>query len=127
MARILVVEDVEETRESLQDTLRHLGHIADAAHDGLDAESFLDKGAYDLIITDIMMPFRNGYEVIRSAKSKDQPARFLAISGGGPLISASFSASIAQMKGHKSLNKPFTREQFIGAVNALLLEKHDTK
>jgi CheY-like chemotaxis protein len=122
MARILVVEDVEETRESLTHTLQSLGHITHAAHDGLDAEDYLEGGQYDLVITDIMMPFRNGFDVIRMAKAKHDKSKFLAISGGGPLISASFSTSLAQIKGHRSLKKPFTRQQFIGVVNDLLLE-----
>jgi DNA-binding response OmpR family regulator len=67
---ILIVEDDEDIVETLKYSLELRGFTVDVAYDGLHALRKARKGSYDLMILDIMLPGKNGYEVSRILKEE---------------------------------------------------------
>ena len=66
MGRILIAEDNPKTLEILKKSLQPLGHEIDTARDGEEALKKLQKAAYDLLVTDLVMPGRTGMELLEA-------------------------------------------------------------
>lgn len=69
MAHILIAEDDDEIAELERDYLEVAGHIVTIASDGIKAEEVLSEKLFDLIILDIMLPEKNGYELCRQIRN----------------------------------------------------------
>ncbi len=63
-ARILVVDDLEEIRNTLERRLRRRGYVVECAENGRVALEMIAEHAFDLVLLDIEMPEVNGYEVL---------------------------------------------------------------
>lgn len=120
MAKILIVEDVADTRHVMEEVLSKLGHSIDTANDGEDAEIYMSTFPYDLVITDILMPNKNGFELIRSIKKQAPETKILAISGGGQYVQSDLTTTLASLESNQALKKPFTKVELVNAVNELL-------
>ncbi len=70
MATILIVDDDAGIRDALQPLLERLGHRVQAAADGLEAIQHFDQGTFDLIISDVMMPEMNGFDLLHALQSR---------------------------------------------------------
>jgi DNA-binding response OmpR family regulator len=68
--KILVVEDDEDIVETVRYCLEVKGFVVDVAYDGLSALRMARKNHYDLMLLDIMLPGKNGYEVSRILKEE---------------------------------------------------------
>lgn len=68
MFKILIAEDDKELRLLFQSALVKSGYIVKGVSDGKEALDELDKNYYDLIISDIMMPVMDGYELVRNLR-----------------------------------------------------------
>ena len=65
MARILIVDDEKNIRLSLRRVLTNAGHETKEAENGKKADELLANNAFDLVITDIIMPVKDGTELIK--------------------------------------------------------------
>jgi CheY-like chemotaxis protein len=63
--RALIVDDDEPIRVMLEAIVRQQGFVVDTARDGEEAIAKLQKGLYDVILLDLMMPRVNGYDVLK--------------------------------------------------------------
>ena len=68
MARVLIVDDEPEVRQSVRRTVEHMGHQVTEAADGVDAIQALDGAAFDLVVSDLRMPRADGFAVLRKAQ-----------------------------------------------------------
>ncbi len=76
--------------------------------------------AYDLVLTDIVMPDNDGLELLIGLRKRPQPPRIIAMSGGGR-VSARDYLKTARMLGAASvLEKPFSNEVLIRTIQKLL-------
>ena len=66
---ILIVDDERPMREGLRDNLEFEGYAVDEAADGDAALDKLTSGDYRLVVLDVMMPGRSGFEVLRAARA----------------------------------------------------------
>ncbi len=82
MALILVVDDDAAVRDSIQTVLSLDGHDVVEAGDGRAGEAAVHLRLPDLVILDIFMPERDGFEVLRSLRRTHPQLKILAISGG---------------------------------------------
>ena len=73
--RILIVEDDEDIVETVKYALELRGFEVDVAYDGLHALRKARKNEYDLMLLDIMLPGKNGYEVSRMLKQDMEEGR----------------------------------------------------
>ena len=79
MAKILIVEDEKMINELILRNLQAVGHNCVQAYDGAEALEELDRGSFDLVILDIMLPKFSGFEVM--ARIHDVPVIFLTAMG----------------------------------------------
>lgn len=68
--RILLVEDEESLAKGLLFNLKEEGYVASWARDGLQAIEFFESEPFDLIILDIMLPYRDGFEIAQQIREK---------------------------------------------------------
>ena len=122
MAHILIVDDEREARATIRKFLERAGHEITEASGGAEALRILRKGGTDLCILDILMPDKDGLEVIREVRKHLPDLKILAISGGG-LRGTDLYLSVAEKTSMaRSLPKPFSAEQLLGVVQELLGE-----
>lgn len=79
--RVLVVEDDEQVAGSLQRGLRELGMAVDTVGDGVEALAAAEAAPYDVIVLDVMLPGRDGYEVAQTLRRRRVGARVLMLTG----------------------------------------------
>ena len=77
--RILVVEDEQDMNLLIQKVLKRSGYSVDGCFDGQEAEDYLAGTEYDVILLDVMLPKRDGYQLVADLRSKgmDTPVLFL--------------------------------------------------
>jgi CheY-like chemotaxis protein len=71
--RVLVVDDDPGTRDLVQDVLRHEGFLTEAAEDGLQALVRLQHAAFDVIVSDLLMPHLDGLALLREVGRMAHP------------------------------------------------------
>ena len=121
MARILVIDDDELVLESVQIVLEDDGHEVGVAENGKVGLELLGQQRFDLVITDIFMPEKEGIETLIDIKQADQSIRVLVISGGGRDAEQIMYLEQAEMLGaDATLAKPFLTSELKQAVNRLL-------
>lgn len=122
MARILVIDDDPSIRFLLRELLEDAGHEVKEAPDGRAGLKSYRQNPPDLVMTDILMPEKDGVELIMElTEMSDHKVRIVAMSGGGRGLDAAFNLRMAQDFGaSRVLVKPFTRKQAIDAVNEVL-------
>lgn len=127
MARILIIEDEDDLREPIRTALERLNHIVYEAANGADGLECLRQHAFDLVITDVLMPEVDGLEVIQTIAREFPGVKVLAMSGGGTRIPAKYSLTVADAFGaHALLQKPFGVEELQRSVaKALALCRHE--
>src|SRR5215470_156049 len=79
--RVLVVEDDEQVAGSLRRGLRELGMAVDTVGDGVEALAAAETAPYDVIVLDVMLPGRDGYEVARTLRCRRVGSRILMLTG----------------------------------------------
>ncbi len=120
MARILVIDDDPAVRLSIQLALEHEGHHVACASDGEQGLRAFALKAPELVITDLIMPNKEGIEAIMQIRAHDPKTPILAMSGGGRLGNADFLKMAATVGANATLPKPFESEDLIAAVRRLL-------
>lgn len=120
MARILLIDDDDSVRTVLLLTLKHFGHLVVEARNGSEGIELFRHGGADLLITDIVMPEKDGLEVLMSLKRAQPSLKVIAISGGGRNSAHDYLQIARLMGAGKVLEKPFTSDMLMGAVNELL-------
>lgn len=116
---ILLVDDVEPFARLLAQSLREAGHTVACATNGKDAAALVAKLQFDAVVTDIIMPDVDGFELIDEIKRVQPNARILAISGGGKLYSAAACLQAAEQSGTQVLLKPFGPAELMQALEKL--------
>ena len=117
MKKILVIEDEKRIAELLQKGLSELGFDIDIALDGATARKNIDHNTYDLVITDIMLPDSNGFELTRIIKERNSslPVIMLTALGDTDDKLVGFDAGADDY-----MVKPFDLRELNARVNVLL-------
>ena len=120
---ILVVDDEDEMRDTLERVLTAAGYRVVTASNGVEVASILAQVHVDLVMTDLLMPEKDGTEVIAELRKKHPNTPIVAMSGGGRMPRGEY-LKIARMFGaHSILEKPFTNEQLLSTIELLLPPK----
>ena len=120
MARILIIEDDEIVRFTLREILESADHEVTETENGLEANGLHDAHAFDLIITDIVMPEKEGFETIRDLKKDDPNVPIIAISGGGRFKTDAYTKIAEDLGAMHALKKPFDDDQLLKLVDTCL-------
>ncbi len=122
MLKILVIEDENLLSDLLKKFLTRDGHQVLIANDGVEGIKSYYQFRPDLIITDIIMPEKDGIEVIVEVLKDNPELPIIAISGGRRAVTANFNLDSAEMLGVKGiLQKPFTHEQLQELIESVLV------
>jgi CheY-like chemotaxis protein len=120
MARILLIDDDDSVRTILGLTLVHFGHTVTEARNGREGVELFNAHGADLIITDIVMPGKDGLEILMELRHRPPHVKIIAISGGGRTGPEDYLRTAKLMGAATVLAKPFSTEALMVAVNALL-------
>lgn len=120
--RILIVDDEGVIRKFLKIHLTKLGHEVTEAEDGQKAIEKIVEKKFDLIICDVMMPNKNGWEVVKEVKSTPELTDI-------PIILLTAKNDDTDMfKGYELganyyITKPFTKDQLIYGLKLMFEEE----
>lgn len=115
MARILLAEDDDSMRDFLAKALKRAGHEVNPVADGEEGLDALGDraGAYDLLLTDIVMPGVDGIELARRAAEIDPGLKIMFITG---FAAVALNAGSNAPKEAKVLSKPFHLRDLVDEV-----------
>ncbi len=120
MATILVVDDDNQVREMLKKVFEREGYAVVEANNGVEATDIYDPEAIDLVVTDIVMPEKEGLETIRDIRKMNPEARIIAISGGGRINPEDYLDWANRIGVDRTFIKPVRRVEILEAVGELL-------
>ena len=116
---ILVVDDEPALREILSRVLTDAGHRVVGAGNGKEASKALSSGAFDIVLTDVIMPEKDGMQVISELRKKFPLVRIIAMSGGGHVSRDQYLKIAKGLGAHAVLEKPFANQQLLATVEAI--------
>jgi len=120
MASVLVVDDEELARFTIREILEAEGHSVVEAKNGNEAIAQFNKEQTDIIITDIIMPDKEGIETIIELKRDHPNVKIIAISGGGRTRNLDFLELAKRYGADSALAKPFSEDELIEALDDVL-------
>lgn len=119
--RVLLIDDDDLLRDAISDLLDSEGYTVDCAENGNDGLEKFRAARPDLVITDIMMPDRDGIETIMALSKKKPQPRIIAISGGGGQLDSLSYLRMAQGLGaDRILEKPFRAKVLLDAIDEVM-------
>ncbi len=120
MTRVLIIDDEDLVRAAFRMALERAGfEIFDAASGPLGVKSLVEHGV-DLVITDLIMPDKDGFETIDEIRSLRPSVPIIAVTGGGPMGPDRLLARVKEMGIGVALKKPVNRQELLTAVNEAL-------
>ena len=120
MARILLIDDEAAVREVTRAMLERLGHAVVEAVDGSAGIQTLRGSGFDLVVTDLVMPGKEGLETIQEIRRDFPDVPVIAVSAGGYIGPHAYLAVARRFGAAASLTKPFTEEDLAGALKQVL-------
>jgi len=116
--RILVVEDERKVASFVRQGLQEEGHAVEVAADGAAALEMLEEApAYDLVILDLMLPKRDGFEVLKALRQQKSQTPVLVLTARDTV---SDKVRGLDLGADDYLTKPFAFDEFLARVRALL-------
>lgn len=120
MARILVIDDEELARFTVREILEAAGHQVVEASNGNEGIEQQKTNPFDMVITDMIMPEKEGLETIVELKGGYPELKIIGISGGGRTRNLDFLKLARELGADMVITKPFSEEDLIKGVTACL-------
>lgn len=114
--KILLVEDDRLVRAMLLSTLLDMGHEVLVATNGKEALACQERSPAQVMLTDIVMPEKEGLETIREFRRKHPGVEIIAMSGGGRGNAADYLRVAQGLGAREVLSKPFSHEALAAAL-----------
>ena len=120
MKQILIIDDEPQIRSMLKKMLEQEGFDIIVASDGKEGMKLFEKDPVDLVITEIIMPEKDGIEVILALRKDYPDVPIFAISGGGRKPPDGY-LKMAKLSGAQAIfEKPIEKEELFDAVKKAL-------
>jgi len=120
MKNILVIEDDVDFRKMLCTRLENSGYKVNGVENGSIGVAYFRNKPANLVITDIIMPEKEGMETILELKKINPSVKIIAISGGGRSVPDDYLNVAEYFGAVRSFKKPFDMPEFIKTVDLLL-------
>lgn len=120
MSTILVIDDDEQFNLMLKSALEIKGYSVETASNGKDAKALYQNKTYDVIITDIIMPDVDGYEVILDLRRQNMSDRTIAVSGGGRTAADDYLITAQHFDVAATFNKPVDLQALRAKVEEII-------
>jgi DNA-binding response OmpR family regulator len=118
--RALVIDDDDLTRETICSMLEVAGFEVLRARDGNIGLKLFRDSPTDLVVTDILMPNKEGIETILELRRLNREVKIIAVSGGGRVGADQFLEAARKLGADDVLSKPFSRASLLTKINRLL-------
>lgn len=115
--RVLIVEDEIKVADFISRGLRESGYAVDVAYDGEEGLSLALQGNYDLLILDVMLPGRDGFQILEAIRRVALEVRVLMLTA---LDQTQNKVKGLNLGSDDYLTKPFEFDELLARVNALL-------
>lgn len=115
--RLLVIEDDKKVASFLERGLREDGYAVDVAHDGVDGAMKAHVYDYDLLIVDIMLPGKSGYEIVHDLRKEGSTVPILLLTARDATEDVVRGLNLGA---DDYLTKPFSFDELLARVRALL-------
>jgi len=122
--RLLVIEDSLRLQESLRAGFGRAGFAVDVVGEGRTALAFAKREHYDAIVLDLMLPGLDGLEILRELRASGSGAHVLILTARHSLQDRIRGL---RMGADDYLRKPFSFEELLARVQALVRRKYDSK
>lgn len=123
MASILILDDEDAMREALRMVLEEDGHEVNEASDGISGIELYRKRPTDVVVTDLIMPQKDGIETIRDLRREFPRVKIIALSGrGGTAINANLERA-KRVGADLTLLKPCEPSEIREAIRSLMEPK----
>jgi YesN/AraC family two-component response regulator len=120
MENILIIDDEPQIRSMIRLMLERAGYTVSEASEGVEGiRSFREKSS-DLIITDLIMPNKDGIGMIIDLKKEFPAVRIIAMSGGGLNRPEGYLLGAKKLGASCTLSKPINRQDLLRAVKDTL-------
>jgi CheY-like chemotaxis protein len=121
MAKILLVDDNPGLLAMQAEYLHLVGHEVATASDGMEALRLVHADPlFDIVITDLVMPEKEGIETIIELRQKFPAIKVIAMSGGGRGDPTSYLRIARSLGAQLTLCKPFSGDELVGAVSKVM-------
>ena len=120
MERILIIDDEPQIRSMLRLMLERDGYEVVEAPDGIEGIRVYRQNPADLIITDLIMPNKDGIGMIIDLKKEFPDVKIIAMSGGGLNKPEGYLKGAKKLGAARTLTKPIDREEMLRAVKNTL-------
>lgn len=115
--RILVIDDDSLLRQTIRRMLESAGHCVVEASNGRTGLEAFRNNPVDAVVTDIIMPEKEGIETIREIRAANGAIPIVAISGGGRNQYMEFLTIAKKLGATATLAKPFRKEQLLATLD----------
>ena len=120
MQKILLIDDDPLVRRTIERILQKNGYQVHLAADGLEGLRTFRTLQPDLVITDLIMPVKEGLDTIRLLRTWSPEAKIIAISGGGRVANTDLLAEAAVLGASVVIAKPFEPDELLVKVSNCL-------
>jgi CheY-like chemotaxis protein len=120
LAKLLVVDDDADVRTILKAMLERDSHDVMTAENGAQALQCMQKRLPDVVIVDIIMPEKEGFETIVELRRDYPNLKIIAISGGGSIGAGSYLKLAKTLGAHLALEKPIRMKDLKAAIQQLI-------
>lgn len=118
--KILVIEDDESLITTLGDRLRGERYVVDVAKDAEEGLDKINQSPFDLLIVDVMLPYRSGFDLCREVRQSGLAIPILFLTARSSVVDKVVGLKLG---GDDYLTKPFEAEELMVRVEALLRRK----
>ena len=120
MSTILIIDDDEQFNLMMKTALEAKGYEVETASNGRDAKVLYQNKKYDVIVTDIIMPDVDGYEVILDLRRMGMGDRIIAVSAGGRTAADDYLITAKHFDVAATFNKPFELQPFREKIEEII-------
>lgn len=114
--QILVVEDERHLAQALKEILEAQKYRTDLAYNGRDGLELAKTGSYDLIILDVMLPYKNGFEIVKELRQKKISTPILLLTAKDTISDKVFGLD---QGADDYMTKPFAPEELFARIRVL--------
>jgi diguanylate cyclase (GGDEF)-like protein len=115
--RVLAVDDQRYFRELIDGLLREEGYEVETAASGEEAIHLLERGRFDVVVTDLVMPVMNGTDLVQRIKERDPDQDVVVVTG---VVDVKSAVDAMKVGADDYLLKPFDRETLVASIETIL-------